>query len=113
MDLESREDFRNDFEEFILYWDKEAEDVKKRELTEYDSQAIELNYANAMAKFSIYRNLNLFNFSDRRKLNLIQTKLKNSLAIARSNFRSNHRTKWERLIDSIGGVFHIFHFGNK
>jgi hypothetical protein len=107
-----KEDFKKDLENFISYWEKEAEELKNRDITENDSQIIMLNYQLAEREVSLYRNLNGFTLSDSRKLNLTRSKLWNSLAIARSNYRSKHRTIWERLADNFGIKFHIFGKGN-
>ena len=108
--IEKIEDFRTDLEEFIAYWEKEAEELKNREITEEDSHAIRGNFDNAMLKFSghIQIHATSVNLQDHRKLDLLESKIDNSLAIARSNYRRRHKTIWERLIDSIGGFFNIF-----
>ena len=110
--IENIEDFRKDLNEFIAYWDKEAEDLKNREITEEDSHAIRENFDSSMLILSghIQIHASYVNLHDHRKLNLLESKIDNSLAIARSNYRSGHKTIWERLIDSIGGFLNIFHW---
>lgn len=108
-----KEDFKKYFEEFISYWEKEAESLKNRELTEDDSGYIHLNFERSKLDLNgcgYYSNL--FELRDDRKLSLIESKLMTSLAIARSNYRSKHKNIWERLVDSIGGIFNIFGKGN-
>ena len=104
------EDLEKDLEEFISYWEDEAESFKDREITEDDSRNIMNDFVFNMEKFTPFLELRpgSVSLSDYRKLNLLESKLHNSLAIARSNFRSKHKTIWERLVDSIGGMFHIF-----
>jgi hypothetical protein len=102
------EDFKKDFGEFISYWDGESKEIKQRELTEEDSRIIILNFELAKAKINLFRKVTGFSSSDYRKIDLIDNKLKTSIAIAKSNFRSKHITWWERLIDNIGGFLHIF-----
>lgn len=101
------EDLEKDLEEFISYWEDEAESFKDREITEDDSRNIMNNFVFNMEKFTPFLELGSVSLSDCRKLNLLESKLHNSLAIARSNFCSKHKTIWERLVDSIGGMFHI------
>jgi hypothetical protein len=45
-----------------------------------------------------------FSLSDFLKLDLTASKLMASLAIARSNYRSKHKTLLERLFDSLGKI---------
>lgn len=102
-------DFKKDLEEFISYWEKEAEELKNREIDEDNSRDIFLNFEKAKLDLNgcgYYSNL--FELSDYRKLELTESKLYNSLAIARSNYRSKHRNILERLVDNIGGIFHFF-----
>lgn len=100
-----KEEFKKDLEEFISCWEKEAEDLKNRELTESDSRIIYLNFELSKAKIQIF--LDCYQHSDPcmgsyRKIDLIESKINNSLAIARSNYRRKHRTIWERLADNFG-----------
>lgn len=103
-----KEAFKEDFEKFISYWDEESKELKQRELTEEDSRTIILNFEIAREKLNLFRKVYELNISDYRKIDLIENKLLNSLAIAKSNFRSKHITWVERLIENIGGFLHIF-----
>ncbi len=105
--IENIEDFRDDFEEFIAYWEKEAEDLKNREITNEDSHDIRTNFKSAKFRFHRHIRINA-NSQDIRKLNLLGSKIDHSLAIAKSNYRREHKTIIERLIDNIGGLFNIF-----
>jgi hypothetical protein len=109
---EEKENFKNDFENFNSYWEKEAEELKNREINEENSKIILYNFLQARMEIYVFRNLYKFSLSDSRKLKLTESKLHNSLAIARSNFRSKHKTILERFVDSIGGLFHFFGKGN-
>lgn len=106
------EDFKKDLQEFLSDWEKEAEDLKNRELTEDDSRHIFLIFEKAKLDLDLWYYSDLVSLSDYRKLALIENKLWTSLAIARSNYRSKHRTMGERIVDSIGGLFHIFGKGH-
>lgn len=103
-----KEGFKKGFEEFISYWEKEVEELKNRELTEDASQHIQLSFEYAKLNLDLWNYPDLVSTNDYMRLDLIEVKLNNSLAIARSNFRSKHKTIWERLIDNIGGIFNIF-----
>ena len=104
-----------DFNEFVSYWDKEADELKNREITENDSQLIHLTFASAKLRLSTELNLDRTSFerSEHRKLRLLEDKLDVSLAMATSKYRSNHITIWERLIENIGGIFKIFSSNGK
>ena len=104
------EDLEKDLEKFISYWEDEAESFKDKEITKDDSRDIMNKFIFNKEKFDIFLEFRpgLASLSDYRKLGLLESRLHNSLAIARSNFRSKHKTIWERLVDSIGGMFHIF-----
>ena len=108
--IENDEDFRDDFEEYIAYWEKEAEGFKNREITNEDSHQIWLNFKSSMLRFygDIQIDASSANLQYYRKLKLLENKIENSLAIARSNYRSAHKNILERLIDNIGGFFNIF-----
>lgn len=111
-----KEDFKRDLEEFISCWEKEAEDLKNRELTDSDSGIIYRNFELSKAKLEIfldcYLHLGSVSQSDYRKIDLIESKINNSLAIARSNYHRKHRTVWERLADNFGIKLHIFGRGH-
>lgn len=100
-----KEDFKKSFEEFISHWEKEAEDLRDRELTEDAIQRIHLNFENTKPYLGYYSDL--FSESDYSKLELTEAKLNDSLAIAGSNYRSKNRTWWERLIDKSGINIHF------
>jgi len=113
-----KKEFRKNFEDFITYWEKEAEDIKNRELTEKDMQKIVINFDLAVLhlislappKGSIM-NADSFTRSDWHRLNLTESKLYNSLAKATSRYRSTHNTLLERLLDNIGGLCNLLSGG--
>ncbi len=105
-----KEDFKKHLEEFISYWEKEAESLKNRELTENASREIFLIFKEKKLELDMCGYYSdLFKLSDYNKLHLIESKLMTSLAIAKSNYRSKHRTIWERLADNFGIKFNLGH----
>lgn len=105
--IEERENFGKSFDEFVSYWEEETKELKQREITEEDSHVIALNFELSKTNILMFRKIYDISISDYRKIDLLFNKLQNSLAIARSNFRSKHRTYGERIIDSVGGLFHF------
>lgn len=103
---------KNELEAFISYWDKMSEDLKNREIDEDNSNEILTNFEKNRMSIYIFRKAYEFDLNDNSKLKLTESKLHTSLAIARSNYRSKHKTILERLIDNIGGFLHIFGKGN-
>jgi hypothetical protein len=103
-----KEDFRKYFEDFISYWTKEAEEIKNREIDKDNGNKILLNYIQAKKEIYLFRRAFELSLSDQNKLNFTEMKLFTSLTIAGSNYRSKHKTIWERLIDNISGIFNIF-----
>jgi len=77
-----------------------------------NSKIILYNFEQAKVEIYVFRKVYGLSSSDYGKLRLTESKLHNSLAIARSNFHSKHKTISERFVDSIGGLFHIFGKGN-
>ncbi len=103
---------KNELEAFISYWDKMSEDLKNREIDEDNSNEILTNFEKNRMSIYIFRKAYEFDLNDNGKLKLTESKLHTSLAIARSNYRSKHKTILERLIDNMGGFLHIFGKGN-
>jgi hypothetical protein len=92
----------NSLDEFVLFWAKIAEELKLKELSEDGSNKM-------LSEFTIKRIFLLglpssaknYTWPDISKINLVESKLKASLAIATSNYRSHHPTILERIINSI------------
>lgn len=102
-------EIRESINDFITYWEREAEDFRDRDMTDKESVYI-LNCFKIIESHLIsssVRSSGPLSSDERYRLDFTGEKLSASLAIARSNYRSKHKTLTERLIDNIGGILNF------